>query len=134
VRFIFGLFTVKQTICAETPASVTLHKLPMISCGNLDGQSHQRRVQCSGGSWVFKKVGQKFFFLIRSGEANGGESGERELSGKCPAFKFFWKFHGLKSKTGNLKKIIGGFEESAPTECFQNPNFMTIFKVFNIKN
>lgn len=72
---------------------------------------------------------------LRSGEANGGESGERELSGKCAAFKFFWKFHGLKSKTGNLKKIIGGFEESAPTEiCFQNPNFMTIFKVFNIKN
>jgi hypothetical protein len=51
---------------------------------------------------------------LRSGEANGGESGERELSGKCAAFKFFWKFHGLKSKTGNLKKIIGGFEESAP--------------------
>jgi hypothetical protein len=48
---------------------------------------------------------------LRSGEANGGESGERELSGKCAAFKFFWKFRGLKSKTGHLKKIIGGFEE-----------------------
>jgi hypothetical protein len=48
---------------------------------------------------------------LRSGEANGGESGERELSGKCATFKFFWKFRGLKSKTGHLKKIIGGFEE-----------------------